>query len=62
MSRTQRLLVLLVLNLVLVASLVSTGITAHSLAVLAAGGGYLLDAAGVSVAPSRLSSLTTPSP
>lgn len=50
MSRTQRLLVLLVLNLVLVAGLVSTGVMAHSLAVLAAGGGYLLDAAGVGVA------------
>jgi Co/Zn/Cd efflux system component len=50
MSRTQRLLVLLALNLVLVAALVSTGVTAHSLAVLAAGGGYLLDAAGVGVA------------
>ena len=47
MSRTQRLLVVLVLNLALVAGLVVTGVTAHSLAVLAAGGDYLLDAAGV---------------
>jgi cobalt-zinc-cadmium efflux system protein len=50
MSRTQRLLVVLVLNLALVAGLVVTGVTAHSLAVLGAGGDYLLDAAGVGVA------------
>ena len=50
MSRTQRLIVVLVLNLGLVAALVIVGITAHSLAVLAEGGGYLLDAAGVAVA------------
>lgn len=50
MSRTQRLLTVLALNLVLVAGLVTAGVTAHSLAVLAAGGDYLLDAAGVGVA------------
>ena len=50
MSRTQRLLVVLALNLALVAGLVITGVTAHSLAVLAAGTDYLLDAAGVAVA------------
>jgi cobalt-zinc-cadmium efflux system protein len=50
MSRTQRLLVVLALNLALVAALVTAGVTAHSLAVLAAGGDYLLDAAGVGVA------------
>lgn len=50
MSRTQRLLVVLALNLALVAALVMAGVTAHSLAVLAAGGDYLLDAAGVGVA------------
>lgn len=50
MSRTQRLLAVLVLNLALVAGLVVVGVTAHSLAVLAAGGDYLLDAAGVVVA------------
>ena len=50
MSRKQRLLVVLVLNLVLVAGLVTVGVTAHSLAVLAAGSDYLLDAAGVGVA------------
>jgi cobalt-zinc-cadmium efflux system protein len=50
MSRTRRLAVVLVLNLGLVAALVITGATAHSVAVLAAGGDYLLDAAGVAVA------------
>ena len=50
MSRTQRLLVVLVLNLTLVASLITVGVAAHSLAVFAEGGDYLLDAAGVGVA------------
>jgi cobalt-zinc-cadmium efflux system protein len=50
MSRTQRLTVVLVLNLGLVAGLVAVGVTAHSIAVLAEGGDYLLDAAGVAVA------------
>lgn len=50
MSRTQRLAVVLVLNLVLVLGLVAVGVTAHSLAVLAEGSDYLLDAAGVGVA------------
>ena len=50
MSRTRRLVVVLVLNLGLVAALVVVGATAHSVAVLAAGGDYLLDAAGVAVA------------
>jgi cobalt-zinc-cadmium efflux system protein len=50
MSRTQRLLVVLALNLALVAALVTVGVTAHSLAVLAAGGDYLLDAVAVGVA------------
>lgn len=49
-SRTQRLTVVLALNLALVASLVAVGVTAHSIAVLAEGGDYLLDAAGVGVA------------
>jgi cobalt-zinc-cadmium efflux system protein len=49
-SRTQRLLVVLVLNLALIAGLVAVGVTAHSLAVLAEGSDYLLDAAGVGVA------------
>ena len=50
MSRPQRLTVVLALNLVLVAGLVAAGVGAHSLAVLAEGGDYLLDAAGVGVA------------
>jgi cobalt-zinc-cadmium efflux system protein len=49
-SRVQRLVIVLALNLALVASLLIVGVTAHSLAVLAAGGDYLLDAAGVCVA------------
>jgi cation diffusion facilitator family transporter len=49
-SRTQRLTLILVLNLGLVAGLVAVGLTAHSLAVLAEGGDYLLDAAGAAVA------------
>ena len=50
MSRKQRLAIVLVLNLALVASLVTVGVTAHSLAVLAEGSDFLLDAAGVGVA------------
>jgi cobalt-zinc-cadmium efflux system protein len=50
MSRTERLLVVLALNLGLVAVFVAVGVMAHSLAVLAEGGDYLLDAAGVGVA------------
>jgi cobalt-zinc-cadmium efflux system protein len=50
MSRVQRLTVVLVLNLVLVAGLVAVGIGAHSLGVLAEGGDYLLDAAGAGLA------------
>jgi cobalt-zinc-cadmium efflux system protein len=50
MSRTQRLVLVLVLNLALVVGLVVVGVTAHSIAVLAEGGDYLLDAAGVAVA------------
>jgi cobalt-zinc-cadmium efflux system protein len=50
LSRTQRLILVLVLNLGLVVGLVAVGITAHSLAVLAEGSDYLLDAAGIGVA------------
>ena len=50
MSRTRRLTIVLVLNLGLVAGLVAVGVSAHSVAVLAEGGDYLLDAAGVGVA------------
>jgi cobalt-zinc-cadmium efflux system protein len=42
--------VILALNLALVAGLVAVGVTAHSIAVLAEGGDYLLDAVGVGVA------------
>lgn len=44
-----RLTVVLGLNLALVAGLVAAGLTAHSLAVLAAGGDYLADAAAIAV-------------
>lgn len=50
MSRTRRLIVVLVLNLGLVVGLVGVGVTADSIAVLAEGGDYLLDATGVGVA------------
>jgi cobalt-zinc-cadmium efflux system protein len=50
LTRIQRLAAVLGLNLALVAALVAVGITAHSLAVFAEGGDYLLDAAGVGVA------------
>jgi cobalt-zinc-cadmium efflux system protein len=49
-TRGQRLLVVLVLNLSLVVALVVVGISANSLGVLAEGGDYLLDSAGVAVA------------
>jgi cobalt-zinc-cadmium efflux system protein len=58
--------VVLVLNLALVTALIAVGVTAHSLAVLAEGGDYLLDAAGVGVAllairlPARLASRARP--
>jgi len=38
MTRTHRLIVVLLLNLGLVAGLVAVGVTAHSIAVLAEGG------------------------
>lgn len=50
MTQIHRLATVLGLNLALVAALVAIGITAHSLAVFAEGGDYLLDAAGVGVA------------
>ena len=49
MTRTTRLVVVLLLNLALVAGLVAAGIGAHSVAVLAAGGDYLADAAAIGV-------------
>jgi cobalt-zinc-cadmium efflux system protein len=48
-SRTQRLAVVLLLNLALVTALVVTGLAAHSLAVFAAGADYLADAAAIGV-------------
>ena len=50
MTRSQRLLTVLGLNLALVAGLIAAGAAAGSLAVLATGGDYLLDAAAVGVA------------
>jgi cobalt-zinc-cadmium efflux system protein len=50
MTRLSRLIVVLLLNVTLVAALIVVGVTAHSLAVLAEGADYLLDAAGVGVA------------
>ncbi len=49
MSRTSRLAIVLVLNLVLVAGLIAVGITAHSLGVLAEGVDYIADAAAIGV-------------
>ena len=49
-SRAHRFLVVLVLNLALVAGLLTVAVTAHSPAVLAEGGDYLLNAVGVAVA------------
>jgi len=48
-SRTLRLTIVLALNLSLVTALVSVGLAAHSLAVLAAGVDYLADAAAIGV-------------
>jgi cobalt-zinc-cadmium efflux system protein len=49
MSRAQRLAVVLLLNLALVAGLVVVGLGAHSLGVLAAGVDYLADASAIGV-------------
>jgi cobalt-zinc-cadmium efflux system protein len=58
-TRTRRLSVVLILNLVLVAGLVVVGISANSLGVLAEGADYLADAAaiGVSLLAVRVSKL-----
>jgi cobalt-zinc-cadmium efflux system protein len=48
-SRSQRLTVVLLLNLGLIAALVIVGLAAHSLAVLAAGADYLADAGAIGV-------------
>ncbi len=49
MSRARRLTVVLLLNLGLITALVIVGISAHSLAVLAAGADYLADAGAIGV-------------
>jgi cobalt-zinc-cadmium efflux system protein len=49
-SRTQRLMVVLGLNVGLVAALIAVGLTGHSLAVLAEGGDFFLDGVGAAVA------------
>jgi Co/Zn/Cd efflux system component len=49
MSRTARLSIVLVLNLVLVTGLVAVGLSAHSLGVMAEGADYLADAAAIVV-------------
>jgi Co/Zn/Cd efflux system component len=48
-SRTRRLVIVLLLNLSLVTALVVTGLVAYSLAVFAAGADYLADAAAIGV-------------
>ena len=48
-SRTSRLVVVLLLNLGLVTALLVVGVAAHSLAVFAAGADYLADAAAIGV-------------
>jgi cobalt-zinc-cadmium efflux system protein len=62
-SQTKRLGIVLSLNLLLITALVTVGLGAHSLAVLAAGADYLADAAaiGVSLLAIRLAS-KPPSP
>jgi Co/Zn/Cd efflux system component len=49
-SRPKRLVLALILSLSLVGALVVVGESAHSLGVIAAGGDYLADAAGIGVA------------
>jgi len=49
LTRSARLTVVLVLNLVLVTGLVAVGLSAHSLGVLAEGADYLADAAAIAV-------------
>jgi cobalt-zinc-cadmium efflux system protein len=49
MTKDRRLVVVLLLNVAMVAALVVVGLAAHSLGVLAAGGDYVGDAAGVAL-------------
>lgn len=50
MSRSTRLWIVLALNVALVGVLVVTGVSAHSVGVLAEGGDYLADAAAIGIA------------
>lgn len=47
MTQSQRVSIVLVLNLMLIAGLVTVGLSAHSLGVLAAGGDSVADATGI---------------
>jgi cobalt-zinc-cadmium efflux system protein len=49
MTKHKRLVIVLLLNVAMVAALVVVGLAAHSLGVLAAGGDYVGDAAGVAL-------------
>ena len=49
MTQETRLILVLILNLVMIAGLVVTGLSSHSLGVLAAGGDYLADAAAIGI-------------
>jgi cobalt-zinc-cadmium efflux system protein len=57
-SQSQRLALVLGLNLALVAALVIVGVAAHSLGVLAAGVDYLADAAAIAVSLFAIQSTT----
>jgi hypothetical protein len=61
-SREKRLAAVLLLNLLLVAALVITGLAAHSLGVLAAGGDYLADASAIGVSLFAIWLSRTPRP
>ena len=49
MTQETRLILVLILNLVMIVGLVVTGLSSHSLGVLAAGGDYLADAAAIGI-------------
>ena len=48
-STSQRLILVLILNLAMIGGLVIVGLSSHSLGVLAAGGDYLADAAAIGI-------------
>ncbi len=54
MTKDQRLVIVLLLNLGMVVALVIVGLASHSLGVLAAGGDYVGDAAGVAISLAAL--------